>query len=42
MINYSEIIEQLDDNKVKGLLDNNGIEYKLYSNETGHCIIIEL
>lgn len=28
--------------EVKGLLDNNGIEYKLYSNETGHCIIIEL
>ena len=28
--------------KVKELLDNNGISYKSYSNETGHCIIIEM
>ena len=28
--------------QVKELLNNNGIEYKAYSNETGHCIIIEL
>lgn len=28
--------------KTKNLLDQNGINYKLYSNETGHCIIIEL
>ena len=27
--------------QVKDLLNNNGIEYKAYSNETGHCIIIE-
>lgn len=28
--------------EVKTLLDNNGIGYKAYSNESGHCIIIEL
>ena len=27
--------------QVKELLNTNGIEYKSYSNETGHCIIIE-
>ena len=31
-----------DINKVKELLNSNGIAYKSYSNETGHCIIIEL
>ena len=31
-----------DINKVKELLNSNGISYKSYSNETGHCIIIEL
>lgn len=28
--------------QIQELLNNNGIEYKSYSNETGHCIIIEL
>ena len=28
--------------QVKELLNNNGVDYKAYSNETGHCIIIEL
>ena len=28
--------------KVKELLNSNGIAYKAYSNETGHCIIIEI
>ena len=28
--------------KTKNILDQNGIAYKAYSNETGHCIIIEL
>ena len=28
--------------QVQELLNNNGIEFKAYSNETGHCIIIEL
>ena len=28
--------------QVKDLLAQNGINYKAYSNETGHCIIIEL
>ena len=28
--------------QVKELLNNNGINYKAYSNETGHCIVIEL
>ena len=28
--------------QVTNLLNSNGIEYKAYSNETGHCIIIEL
>ena len=28
--------------QVKELLNNNGIEYKAYSNETGNCIVIEL
>ncbi len=28
--------------KVKELLDSNGITYKSYSNENGHCIIIEI
>ena len=28
MINYSEIIEQLDDNKVKGLLDKLNIPFE--------------
>jgi len=28
--------------EVEALLNNNGIGYKLYSNEQGHCIIIEL
>ncbi len=29
-------------NKTKEFLENNNIPYKLYSNSTGHCIIIEL
>ena len=28
--------------QVKELLNNNEVDYKAYSNETGHCIIIEL
>ena len=28
--------------EVKTLLDQNGINYKLYSNETNHCLIIEI
>lgn len=28
--------------QIQELLNSNGIEYKSYSNETGHCIIIEL
>ena len=28
--------------QVQELLNSNGIEYKTYSNETNHCIIIEI
>ena len=39
--NTNEIsVDKLTD--IENLLTNNGINYKLYSNETGHCIIIEL
>ena len=44
-VNISPIIEENNEdkvNKVQQLLSSNGIEYKTYSNETGHCIIIEI
>ena len=43
--NISEPVQPTyEDNftKTKNLLDQNGVAYKAYSNETGHCIIIEL
>ena len=36
-----EEIETAIINKQLGYLKNNGIDYKKYNNETGHCIIIE-
>ena len=44
-VNISPVIEDNKGdkvNKVQQLLSSNGIEYKTYSNETGHCIIIEI
>ena len=44
-VNVSPIIEepQTDNfSRVQQLLSSNNIEYKAYSNESGHCIIIEL
>ena len=46
-VNVSPVIEFPNNNedkltKIQELLSNNGIEYKSYSNDTGHCIIIEL
>lgn len=46
-VNISPVIEETSTNKdklsqVQELLSQNGISYKTYSNETGHCIIIEL
>lgn len=44
-VNISPVIEDNKEdkvNKVQQLLSSNGIEYKTYSNETGHCIIIEI
>lgn len=44
-VNVSPVIETPEADKftqVKQLLSSNNIEYKAYSNETGHCIIIEL
>ena len=44
-VNVSPVIEQPTEDKftkVEQLLSSNNIEYKAYSNETGHCIIIEL
>ncbi len=34
--------EKTNVEKVQEVLNNNGINYKLYSNENGHCIIIEI
>ena len=44
-VNVSPVIESPKEDKftkVSQLLSSNNIEYKAYSNETGHCIIIEL
>ena len=44
-VNISPVIEDNKEdqvNKVQQLLSSNDIEYKTYSNETGHCIIIEI
>ena len=44
-VNVSPVIETPEADKftkVKQLLSSNNIEHKAYSNETGHCIIIEL
>lgn len=44
-VNVSPVIETPETDKftqVTQLLSSNNIEYKAYSNETGHCIIIEL
>jgi len=44
-VNVSPVIETPQEDKitqVEQLLSSNNIEYKKYSNETGHCIIIEL
>ena len=41
-INEPNITQTDEFTNVKTLLDNNGVSYKMYSNETGHCIIIEL
>ena len=44
-VNVSPVIETPQVDKlqtVKELLSSNNIEYKIYSNEEGHCIIIEL
>lgn len=45
-VNISPVIETPQTNnrltEVENLLSSNGISYKAYSNETGHCIIIEL
>lgn len=44
-VNISPVIEDSLADKViqvQQLLSSNGIEYKTYSNESGHCIIIEL
>ena len=44
-VNVSPVIETPQEDKVtqvEQLLSSNNIEYKSYSNETGHCIIIEL
>ena len=40
--NNSQPIEEDKFAKVKDLLTATGVEFKAYSNETGHCIIIEL
>ena len=42
LVTPTQPVEQDKLTQVKDLLNNNGIQYKLYSNETGHCIIIEL
>ena len=44
-VNVSPVIETPQEDRftqVSQLLSSNDIEYKAYSNETGHCIIIEL
>ena len=44
-VNVSPVIESVQEDKftqVSQLLSSNNIEYRAYSNETGHCIIIEL
>lgn len=45
-VNISPVIEETTSNnklvQVQELLSQNGISYKSYSNDTGHCIIIEL
>ena len=44
-VNISPVIEDNKEDKVKKiqeLLSSNAIEYKTYSNESGHCIIIEI
>jgi len=43
-VNVSPVIESPQEDqftKISQLLSSNNIEYKAYSNETGHCIIIE-
>ena len=44
-VNVSPVIESPQEDqftRISQLLSSNNIEYKAYSNETGHCIIIEL
>ena len=44
-VNVSPVIEETQADNftlVQQLLSSNNIEYKAYSNENGHCIIIEL
>ena len=41
-MNESTVNENDKLNQIQELLNNNGINYKSYSNESGHCIIIEI